>query len=124
VMAYMRTEYPAGPATVANIWAAGYFPGNPITLDLVPPPRPAPNAFLTITKPKDAVGDVVVKYTTDPDFSAYVRLQLSAPFRQPIVSSAGQLMWQKGRSYYGRWSVGWEQSPELQIENTGPSWWP
>ena len=40
--------------TLTEIWVTGHYPGSPIDVDIWPPPRPSPDAFLTVTKPTDA----------------------------------------------------------------------
>src|SRR5205823_1799953 len=55
LMSNMRTQKrPDGTLqTVAYIWVTGYYPGDPIDVDLWPPPRPTPDAILNLSKPLD-----------------------------------------------------------------------
>jgi hypothetical protein len=128
VLAYMNTKDTTSPSptTMASIWVNGFYPGDPVDIDIFPPPRPAPNASLVIEKPKDsdAALDVNVKYTTDPDFSTYVRVNFSASPRRVQVTDVGEMKWQTGRSYQGNWFVKWDRSSTLPVEGLNPTWWP
>ena len=127
VTAEMRTEKGfSGPVTVANIWVNSFYNGAPIDINLFPPPRPSPNAFLFIEKPvdKQAAVDVSLSYTTDPDFFAFVRAHFSAYPRSSPISDLGEMMWVGGRVYEGRWTLGWQTQAQYQIQHLDKNWWP
>jgi hypothetical protein len=127
VMADMRTETGAGPpVTVANIWVNGFYTGDPVDIDLFPPPRPSPNAFLFLNKPFDAQAavDIEASYATDPDFFAFVRPHFTASKRHAPVTYTGEMKWQTGRGYMGRWSVGWETETQYPVQDLNKNWWP
>jgi hypothetical protein len=98
------------PATRADIWISGWYPGgegNAIEFDLFPPPRPSPDAVLHIVKPpdSDAVrGDVSVEFRFAPD---HVHLKFTAPLRENVVTGAGEMKWEYGRRYIGKWYAFW-----------------
>lgn len=108
VMAYMRTEMHNGHlATAAVIWVNGWYTGGPVEFDIFPPPRPSPNATLVIEKPvdRDAAWDVNIN---SPFSVTNARVSFTAPYRPPIVhEDSGEMIWQYGRAYYGRWHVYW-----------------
>jgi hypothetical protein len=110
VTAHMRTEpFEGQTATQANIWVNGFYTGRPVSLDIFPPPRPSPNALLNIAKPIDAQASLGVTVTlSTPDFTQ-ARVRFSAPLRLVEVTSAGEMKWQAGRAYYGRWHVWWSE---------------
>ena len=110
VTAQMRTEQFQGQtATQANIWVNGFYTGRPVSLDIFPPPRPSPNALLNIAKPIDAQASLGVTVAlSTPDFTQ-ARVRFSAPLRLVEVTSAGEMKWQAGRAYYGRWHVWWSE---------------
>jgi len=108
VMALMRTEtYNGRPATVANIWVGGFYPGDPVDIDIFPPPRSSPDASLVVVKPLDsnAATDVKVEYST-PSLK-HVRVRFTASPRRVPVTDNGEMKWQRGRGYQGRWYVYW-----------------
>ncbi|HEY5957471.1 MAG TPA: hypothetical protein VIV60_12985, partial [Polyangiaceae bacterium] len=99
-------------ATRADIWVSGWYPGlNPIEFDVYPPPRPSPNAVLHAVKPPDAeaiAGDVSLQFQFAPAGVAnHVHLKVTAPFRQNEVTDAGEMKWQYGRGYLGKWYLFW-----------------
>jgi hypothetical protein len=110
VAAHMKTDTHNGqPATQANIWVNGYYTGAPVSFDIFPPPRPSPDALLSITRPIDeqAALGVNVEFST-PEFTR-ARVGFSAPSRQVEVTGAGEMKWEAGRAYYGRWHVYWSE---------------
>jgi hypothetical protein len=121
----MRTS--SQPATDAYIWVNGFYTGAPLDVYITPPPRPAPNAFLAATRPRDsdaAVG-LSVAFSTDNDAISFVRAHFSAPLRLVNIDGfTGEMMWQSGREYMGNWTVYWETDPTVSVATAGPSWWP
>jgi hypothetical protein len=112
VIAYMRTEqYTGKPATAAYIWVNGFYPGDPVDVEIYPPPRPSPDASLVIIKPLDnlAARDVQVQTPSLPVDHAVVRFS-SSP-RRVEVTDSGEMMWQTGRGYGGKWYVFWSSQP-------------
>jgi len=111
IMALMRTETFLGrPATVANVWAGGFYTGDPVEFDIFPPPKPSPDAMLTVVQPRGAaeqVTDVLLENNVDP--KSHVRLRFTASPRRVPVTDAGEMKWQRGRGYLGRWYVLWNQ---------------
>src|SRR5262249_20729097 len=108
LLSHVRTQkrQNGDPETVAEIWIDGYFPGEPISLILWPPPRPTPDSVLTIIKPVDV--DVALGLT--PSFTMSnqdVRVRFTAPHREVDVDTSGKMNWETGRGYEGEWEVFW-----------------
>lgn len=104
------------PTTRVAIWINGWYPGfNEIEFDAFPPPRPSPDAVLHVIKPLDnAPGgyreaeDVNLNYTFEPLGSAnHVHLFFSSPLRENTVTYAGEMMFDSGRQYWGKWYLYW-----------------
>jgi hypothetical protein len=99
-------------ATRADIWVSGWYPGlNPIEIDIFPPPRPSPDSVLHVVKPPDVeaiAGDVTLQFQFAPaGFSNHVHLKFTAPFRKNEVTDAGEMKWEYGRGYLGKWYLFW-----------------
>jgi hypothetical protein len=115
MFAKMKTQdFEGHTATRADIWVNGWYPGDPIEFDLFPPPRPSPNAQLTIVKPVDADAalGVSVEYRFEPPgliIPNSVHVRFSAPLRQNTVTDDGEMMWEFLRGYYGQWFLFWGQ---------------
>jgi hypothetical protein len=92
--------------TLAEIWVNGHYPGAEMIVDLWPPPRPTPDAFLTITKPIDAGAATGLSLTFTSSFSG-ARIRFTAPFREVEIDESGKMHWMTGRGYEGEWTVGW-----------------
>jgi hypothetical protein len=112
--------------TIANIWVNSFYTGDPVDIDLYPPPRPGPAAFLYFSKPFDqqAALDVQVSYSTDPDVSSVVTAHFSSSTKRSPVTANGEMLWQGGREYAGRWSLGWQTQNQYPIVTLSNSWWP
>jgi hypothetical protein len=125
LVAFMRTN--PTPATDAYIWINGFYDGDPIDVDITPPPRPAPNAFLVVNKPLDtdaAVG-IQVAVSGDKDAFSFARAQFSATPRYVTVDdSTGEMIWQGGREYMGHWSTFWQIHDQYSVSTANSSWWP
>jgi hypothetical protein len=108
----MRTvTFNGRPATEADIWVNGFYTGAPVEFDIFPPPRASPDALLRVGKPKDseAATDVNVEFSFTPTiWSNHVRVRFTASSRRNKVTSLGEMKWEFGRAYYGRWHVFWE----------------
>jgi hypothetical protein len=123
---------PANPQTEAAIWVNGYYRGDaPVELQLDPPPRPAPNAYMVVsrTRTQDAalgvdVIDSADPSFTDPEFSSFVRARFSATQRPASIGWAGLLPFRSGREYAGFWTIGWQPYAAYQVAALGPTWWP
>jgi hypothetical protein len=110
VAAHMNTqEFGGRPATQANIWVNGYYTGEAVGVDIFPPPRPSPTAILNISKPVDAEAAVGVSVAASFPAFTRVRVQFTAPQRQVQVGDGGEMLWEAGRAYYGRWHVWWTE---------------
>jgi hypothetical protein len=115
MFAKMKTQAFQGyTATRADIWVNGWYPGDPIEFDLFPPPRPSPNAQLTLVKPLDADAalGVSVEFSWEPPgliTPNSVHVRFSAPLRQNTVTDDGEMMWESLRGYYGQWFLFWGQ---------------
>jgi hypothetical protein len=107
VLAFMRNETWYGrPSTQANIWVTGFFTGEAVEFDIIPPPRPSPTATLGYIKPIGSIIDVTVTAST-PELDR-VRVRITSPtIRHVQVTSLGEMKWQAGRGYEGRWHVFW-----------------
>jgi hypothetical protein len=116
VLAFMRTEeFQGRPATVANIWINGTYTGDPVEIEIYPPPRPSPRATLVYSKPKDSEAALNVKVEDKAEGGiaspypspTYVRVRFTASPRKVPVTDAGEMKHQPGRGYTGRWYVYW-----------------
>ncbi len=108
LMSNMRTQKQADgtPATVADIWITGYYPGDPIDLDLWPPPRPTPNAFLTVIRPTDADAALGVNLKLTSSYAG-AHVQFTAQHQEVPVDGSGKMNWATLRGYEGEWLVYW-----------------
>ena len=112
VVAFMRTETFNGRlSTRAQVWVNGFYTGDPVELDIIPPPRPSPTATLGYVRADygGTPADVTVTRTT-PE-SNRVRLRFTASPRRVPITPQGQMKWQTGRAYYSRWNVYWDTTP-------------
>jgi hypothetical protein len=100
-------------ATRAAIWINGWYTGNPqIEFDIFPPPRPSPDAVLHVVKPvdSDASQDVTLKFLmVPPEAVSHVHLTFTSPYRENTVTDAGEMMFETGRQYWGKWYLYWGQ---------------
>ncbi len=100
-------------ATRAAIWVNGWYTGNPqITFDIFPPPRPSPDAVLHVSKPVDfaASQDVTLAFSlVPPEAVSHVHLTFTSPYRENTVTDAGEMMFESGRQYWGKWYLYWGQ---------------
>jgi hypothetical protein len=94
--------------TVAEIWVNGYFPGDPVDVDIWPPPRPSPDAFLTVTRPVDAGAAYGVTVALTSSYAG-ARARFSASHREVGVEGSGKMNWATGRGYEGEWTVYWSR---------------
>ena len=109
-MAYTRTEQHQGrAATAAFLWVNGFYTGDPIEVDIYPPPRPSPEASLVIEKPRDDLAAVDVQVETPALSLDHAVVRFSASPRRVEVTDAGEMIWQTGRGYSGKWFVFWSQ---------------
>jgi hypothetical protein len=92
--------------TVADIWVTGYYPGDPIDLDLWPPPRPTPDAFLTVVRPKDQDAALGVNLQLTTSFAG-ARVHYTAPHQEVPVDGSGKMNWAPLRAYEGEWQIYW-----------------
>jgi hypothetical protein len=131
--ASIRTEGGlATPITKASIWVNGYYRGDaPLEVLLFPPPRPAPNAFMVVSRTltQDAAVGLDVISTSDPEFadpqfSSFVRARFSAAQRPANLGWAGILHFMGGREYEGDWTIGWQTEPAFSIAGLSSWWWP
>jgi hypothetical protein len=106
VVAFMRTlPYNGRSSTQANVWVNGFYSGDPVQFDIIPPPRPSPTATLGYVRADGGLYDVTLTPTT-PEGNR-VRLRFTASRRQNRITSLGEMKWATGRTYYGRWHVYW-----------------
>jgi hypothetical protein len=99
-------------ATRCDIWVNGWYPGDPIEFDIFPPPRPSPDALMTLNKPvdKDAAFNVNVEFSFQPgSASNHVHVRFTASPRQVQVTDAGEMIFQPLRGYEGKWFLFWSQ---------------
>jgi hypothetical protein len=94
--------------TVAEIWVNGYFPGDPVDVEIWPPPRPSPDAFLTVTRPVDAGAAYGVTVALTSSYAG-AKARFSAPHREVEVEGSGKMNWATGRGYEGEWTVYWSR---------------
>lgn len=100
------------PATQADIWVNGWYPGDPIEFDLQPPPRPSPDATLAVNRPVDAqaASGVNIQFTLEPQPAvSRAHIRFTAPSRHNEVTWLGEMKWQSGRAYEGQWYLYWKQ---------------
>jgi len=98
-------------ATRCDIWVNGWYPGDPIEFDIFPPPRPSPDAILTLNKPLDseATFNVNVEFNFAPGPAvSHVHLKITAKRRECEVEDyTGEMYFQSGRGYEGKWFLFW-----------------
>ena len=104
----MRKRADGSLETVALIWVNGYFPGDPVDVEIWPPPRPSPDAFLTVTRPVDAGAALGLTVKLTSSFAGAIA-NFSAPHREVDVERSGKMNWATGRGYEGEWTVYWSQ---------------
>jgi len=92
--------------TVADIWVNGYFPGDAISFDIWPPPRPTPDAFLTVTRPVDAQAALGLSLSLTTSNTG-ARVTFTAPHRENDIDLSGKMNWGTLRGYEGEWQVYW-----------------
>lgn len=99
-------------ATRCDIWVNGWYPGDPIEFDIFPPPRPSPDALMTLNKPvdQDAAFNVNVEFSFQPGSAPnHVHVRFTASPRQVQVTDAGEMIFQPLRGYEGKWFLSWSQ---------------
>lgn len=107
VVAIMRTITVQGkPETQARVWVNGFYSGDPVEFDIHPPPRPSPDALLTVSREDSPVG-LTIDHTIRA--SQYVRLRFSASPHQVQVTEAGEMKHEPGRGYLGLWTLRWDR---------------
>ena len=108
VWAHMRTGTHNGhPATLAMVWANGWYTGDAVELEIHPPPRPSPNALLNVFREHGDEIDVTVDDTIVG--SEYLKLTFSASPRRNSVTPSGEMKWMAGRGYEARYKVYWTE---------------
>ncbi len=125
LVAFMRTN--GQPGTEAYIWVNGFYTGAALDVNITPPPRPAPNAFLVANKPldQDAAVGLNVGFSSDDDAFAFVRAHFDASQRLVNIDELTvEMIWQSGREYMGKWTVFWETYSGFPVATTSASWWP
>jgi hypothetical protein len=98
------------PATQADIWVNGWYPGDPIEFDLSPPPRPHADATLVVDKPVDAQAAFGLNFESKLEpgpIVTRVHIRITAPLRRNDVTWLGEMKWQHGRGYQGQWYLYW-----------------
>ena len=100
------------PATRIAIWINGWYPGgetNAIEFDAFPPPRPSPDSLLHVSKPvdSDAAEDVSLKFAFAPPAANHVHLRFTSPRRENQVTRLGEMLYEPGRQYWGKWYLYW-----------------
>ncbi|WP_430108849.1 LGFP repeat-containing protein [Paenibacillus sp. B1-33] len=111
ILAFMRTGTHYGkPATVATVFVLGFYTGDPVEIDIFPPPRPSPDA--TIVAEVQMGGEGLLDVTMDNTLvsSSIIRLRFTASPRRVPVTDAGEMKWQNGRGGSVRWYVYWTES--------------
>jgi hypothetical protein len=112
VVAFMRTEtYNGRLSTRAQIWVNGFYSGDPVEFDIIPPPRPSPTATLGLVKADYGGTPIDVTVTSTTPGSNRVRARITASQRRVPITAQGEMKWQTGRSYYSRWNVYWDTTP-------------
>jgi hypothetical protein len=108
LMSNMRTQKRKDGTleTIADMWITGYYPGDPVDVDLWPPPRPTPDAFLTLTKPLDSDAALGLNVAVSTSFTGG-RARFTASRREVDVDHSGKMNWEAGRGYEGEWEVYW-----------------
>jgi len=110
--AVQENAFGGQPATRADIWVNGWYPGDPIEFDVFPPPRPSPDALLAVSKPKDAdaAHGVSIEWSLQPPGGAnHVHIRFTAPYRETTVTSYGEMIWEINRGYQGQWYLYWQE---------------
>ena len=113
MFAKMKSEQFQGHlATRCDIWVNGWYPGDPIEFDIFPPPRPSPDALLTVVKPvdEDAAFNVNVEFAILPAGTVnHARVRFTAAERHVDVTDAGEMIWETRRGYWGQWFLYWSE---------------
>jgi hypothetical protein len=109
VLAKVRTvDLDGRPATQADIWATGFYSGEPVEFEIMPPPRPSPTATLNLVHPLGGALDMTVDFDL-PGLAGNVRVRIGASPREVHVTTMGEMQWQSGRGYEGRLQVYWSE---------------
>jgi hypothetical protein len=110
IIALINTQtYQGRPATVADIWVGGFYPGDPVSFDIFPPPKPSPDASLVVVR-QDVGGDPMdVTIGSQADPRTHVTVQITASPRRVNVTLLGEMQWEFGRGYSGKWRVYWDR---------------
>jgi hypothetical protein len=131
VVAYTRTETDpsllATKKSVCRIWINSYYTGESFDFFIYPPPRPSPNSFMVLEIPKDtdAASKITSSFTSDVNFSSYIKAHFSGIPHSNSHDQYGKLSWPiTGVEYCGRWRIGWEQENQFKIITIGNTWWP
>ncbi len=104
-----RTRDGGGIEDVTEIWITGYYPGDPIEVNLWPPPRPTPDSYLTVIKPVDAESALDIEVGITTSYAGAKAKFSSSTHREVDVDHSGKMNWQSGRGYEGEWEVYWSQ---------------
>jgi hypothetical protein len=94
--------------TLANVWVNGFYTGEPVVLDVYPPPRPAPTARLRAIMPIG--GNLDMQYRTDIVDGNHARITITGNARHPHVTSAGEMKWDESSPaprFAGQWRLYW-----------------
>lgn len=110
VVIFARTiEHGGRPATVAFIWANGFYSGAPVDFVIEAPPRTAPDANLVLEKPTDDTAALGLSVQFSWNAHA-ISGHFSAPLRQMSIDSGnGEMFWQYLRGYEGEWILYWDK---------------
>jgi hypothetical protein len=92
---------------VTDIWINGYYPGDPVEVNLWPPPRPTPDSYLTVIKPVDAEAAMDIDVAVSTSYAG-AKATFSAPTHREVdVDGSGKMNWGFLRGYEGEWEVYW-----------------
>lgn len=94
------------PAAVTYVWVNGWYSGEPVEVPLYPPPRPTPVATLSILRETGTPIDV--NFTDGAGLWMKV-LRFDASRREVDVTEPGEMKWETGRDFKGRWTLSWSQ---------------
>jgi hypothetical protein len=106
VLSYVRTATKGeSQTTLAHVWVNGFYPGDPVEVRIYPPPRPSPDAVLSIQR--NVATEMGLAVEEDLGIGEFLRLRISAPRRLVKVTDIGEMKFEPGRDFKARYFLSW-----------------